>query len=57
MFSAGIASLKPYSGIGVGVRVGVSRRYICLPLQIFVIKSEPQQIFLKTFWILIFMDN
>ena len=57
MFSAGIASLKPYSGIGVRVRVGVSRRYICLPLQIFVIKSEPQQIFLKTFWILIFMDN
>ena len=35
-------------------REGV-RRYIYLPLRIFVIKSEPQQIFLKTFWLLILM--
>ena len=31
--------------------------YIHLPLQIFAIKSEPQEIFLKTFWLLIFTDN
>ena len=31
--------------------------YIYLSLQIFVIKSEPQYIFLKTFWLLIFINN
>ena len=31
--------------------------YTYLPLQIFVIKSEPLEIFLKPFLLLIFMDN